>query len=397
MLSGRLVPAAHAAALTLVAIAIAVLAAAVAPDGAGAKAGRALASPAATLLPPANPRYSVGFGKYNPPGCSGIHDYSAACMRQSLAMINAGRRSEDLGPVVLPSNWQQLTVSRQLFVLTELERTARGLQADRGLSADLNDVAVAGAAAGRDPTGSVRGFGSLWAGGEPNPIAVMADWIYEDGLFADGFATENLTCSATATADCWQHRDILLHDGDAGSCGARCALGAGYSPSGYSRAAATGTDSYAEVVARSDSGAQTFTWASELARLPLCEQAGDTCTWTGSPVATAAGIVTMGGTRATAKPTLRSPSKPWFALHVSCRLSGRGQVSLSIHAAIRLFGVRAVARRARTQKELQVSGSSASGYTATGRLPAGRWTITIVYRARARGRQPISRVKLVVP
>lgn len=395
MISGRLVfraASAAAVARAIPTLAIAMLAAATLPASAAAAAARG------PILPPANPLYSLAVGRYDPHGCAGIHDFSPACMRRSLAMINAGRRGEGLGPVLLPANWQQLTVSQQLFVLTELERTARGLPADVGLSAGLNDAAVSGADRGRDPVGRASGFGSLWAGGEPNAIVVVADWMYEDGLFRDGAAPENLNCSASATAGCWQHRDILLHHGGPGSCGERCSVGAGYSPIGYSRATATGTDSYAEVVSRTAAGAQTFSWTAELPQLPLCEQAGDICTWAGSPVATPSGIVTVGAPRATVEPTSAPPSKPWFALSVDGRLAGRGELALSIRVGIRLFGVRAVARRAGSPpRPLQVRSTSAHSYMATARLPAGTWTVTIVYQARPRGRQPVSRMKLTVP
>ena len=87
-------------------------------------------SPRTGILPPDNPQYSLAVLEYLWPMCSDVRDYSAACMEPSLAMLNAGRLSEQLGPVMLPSNWPRLTVAEQLFVLTELERTARGLPAD---------------------------------------------------------------------------------------------------------------------------------------------------------------------------------------------------------------------------------------------------------------------------
>jgi hypothetical protein len=90
---------------------------------------------------PDKPQHLLAVLQYLWPSCSGAHDYSSACLETSLAMLNAGRLNEQLGPLVLPSNWQQLTVAQQLFVLTELEPTARGLPADTGLAADWDAAA----------------------------------------------------------------------------------------------------------------------------------------------------------------------------------------------------------------------------------------------------------------
>lgn len=235
------------------------------------------------LLPPQNPDYSLAAGRYLPGACAGVRDYSSACMSESIGMINAGRRSEALGPLLLPSNWTRLSVARQLFVLTDLERTARGLDPEAGLVATWSQDAQAGAMAGRDPSGP-PGAGALWAGGEPNAIIVIDDWIYEDGRFRDGFS-ENLDCTATIGWGCWMHRDILLQDG-AARCDSHCAVGAGFSPVGYRGGGALiGHESYAELLGPdARAGSLTFSWDSELIRLPACERDGDSCSWAGSPI-----------------------------------------------------------------------------------------------------------------
>lgn len=366
-------------------------------------------SPRTALLPPANPQYSLAVGEYLPISCSGVHDYGEACTRESLGMINAGRRHEGLGPVLLPSNWVRLTIAQQLFVLTELERTARGLSADSALEARWNAVAVAGAEAGHDPTGG-DGSAALWAGGEPNSIVVMADWVYEDGRFANGF-TENLSCSASDESGCWQHRDILLHHGTSGSCGSRCAVGAGYSPYGYRQAVDTGSDSYAEVFARTDDGAQTFSWAAERQLLPACEQSGNSCPWAGSPIETANGIVTVSGSGTGSGSTsgsggstsgsggVSTAARPWFSVGVSKHIIGTGHVTLRIHVGARLLGVRVLARDGVRRVRLHVRRRSRHWYRVTGRLSPGRWTVTIRYRGRRRGRvaRATSKLRLSVP
>jgi hypothetical protein len=368
-------------------IAALISASAVALLSGSARAGAAHAA----ILPPANPQYSLGTGRYNPSTCTAVTDFSSACMRASLAMINAGRQAEGLGPAVLPANWRALTVSQQLFVLTELERGARGLQIDSGLSEGLDAAAVSGADAGRDPTGS--GIAALWAGGEPNAIVVMADWIYEDGFFPDGSA-ENLNCTASTPSGCWQHRDILLHDGGSSPCGARCAVGAGYSPSGYGGAstAGTGSDSYAEVFAQHPSGAETFSWAAETAQLPPCEQNGDTCSWVGRPIATTSGIRTIG----TVLPHAPRNSRPWFTTAVSSALGGRTLI-LHIHVGIRLRRVTVLAHQGSALVAMRVRRLSPRSYAATGKLGTGTWTVRIRYwLPRAGWRRPTSAMRVTI-
>jgi len=47
------------------------------------------------------------------------------CTGYVLEAINVGRAAEGLAPLVLPTNWYRLTQGEQLFVVADLERTAR--------------------------------------------------------------------------------------------------------------------------------------------------------------------------------------------------------------------------------------------------------------------------------
>jgi hypothetical protein len=49
------------------------------------------------------------------------------CTGYVLEAINVGRAAEGLAPMVLPTNWYRLNQGEQLFVVADLERTARGL------------------------------------------------------------------------------------------------------------------------------------------------------------------------------------------------------------------------------------------------------------------------------
>lgn len=366
--------------------------------------GASARSPQAGILPPDNPQHSLAVLEYLWPMCSGAHDYSLGCLEPSLAMLNAGRLSEHLGPVLLPSNWQQLTVAEQLFVLTELERTARGLPPDTGLAADWDAAAQAGADTGQDPThggGGAGGFVAVWAGGEPNPIVVMADWIYADGLFPDG-SSQNLGCTATASTGCWSHRDIVLHDSAATACHGHCAVGAAFSATGYSGGSASRHESYAEIFGV-DNGTGSdpleFTWASERTQLPTCEQTGDSCSWSGIKVATASGIASAhGGSSLSSSAGSDRSAARTVALRLLSHVSRTGHVSLRIHTGVRLLGVSVVARSGAHRVKLRARRRSKFVFGASGRLTPGRWTLTISYR-RIGGHwlRPTTKRRLTVP
>jgi hypothetical protein len=357
------------------------------------------ASSARGVLPPDNPQNALAVLEMLWPQCTSTEDYSQSCLQGSLAMLNAGRLSEQLGPVMLPSNWSQLTVAQQLFTLTELERTARGLPADSGLAADWDAAAQAGAEAGQDPTrggSGANGFRAVWAGGEPNPIVVMADWVYADGIFPNG-DSQNLGCSSSDHARCWSHRDAVLHDTASAACASRCAMGAGFSVDGYSGGELGRRESYTEIF--SVDGANNpdpldFTWSSEQEQLPSCERgAGDSCSWTGIPVATASGIRDVhSGSRSTA-----GSAQPSFAVHLTSHVSRNGHITLLIRTGVRLLGVSAVARLGSHHVTLRVRRRNSHLYRATGTLSAGRWTVTIRYRqTRARRVRPTSKLRLTV-
>jgi hypothetical protein len=381
-------------ALTVVGALISLLAVAGIPAAAKARA------PRDGILPPANPQFSLAVLQHVWPPCNSAYDYSSACLKTSLAMLNAGRLNEQLGPAMLPSNWRQLTIAQQLFVLTELERTARGLPADTGLAADWDAAAQVGADAGQDPSSSgsgAPGFESVWAGGQPNPIVVVADWVYADGVFPNG-SSQNLGCSETTTSGCWNHRDTVLHDNAAAACDSRCAVGAAFSANGFSAGEAGRRESYAEIFGIGgghNPDPLEFTWASEEQQLPTCERASDSCSWAGIKVATAGGIKTAGDSSQASDST--GDSRPSFAVHVSSHVSRSGRVNLLIRTGVRLLGVNVVARFGARHVTLRARRRSKYVFGATGTLTAGRWTVTIRYRqTRGHGLRPISKLRLTV-
>ena len=138
------------------------------------------------------------------------------CTNAALAAINSARAAEGVGPMSLPSNWSSLTVPEQVFVASNLERVARGVPALVGMAGPLDSDAQTGANAGGDPAlaqsyGGITSSasGSIWAGGELNPLLADYDWMYGDG-YNGGAAGGNIDCTSPKASGCWGHRDIIL-------------------------------------------------------------------------------------------------------------------------------------------------------------------------------------------
>jgi hypothetical protein len=141
----------------------------------------------------------------------------AQCTAQALAAIDRARAREGVrrSVIVLPDNYQKLSVAEQTFVLTDLERTARGLKPFAALTQAFNDSARAAATARTDPSPGttvlqrmgVHSYGSVWAG-DFGPLASDYDWMYNDGYSSTG--SINIACATPREWGCWGHRDNIL-------------------------------------------------------------------------------------------------------------------------------------------------------------------------------------------
>jgi hypothetical protein len=142
------------------------------------------------------------------------------CTQFVLRALNTARASEELPTIVLPTNWYHLTPQEQIFVIVDLERTARGLPPYLGLNRQLHAAAQSAAdvdsdpglapgfSAGLDPEG-VRGMGGTLAMGYTTLEADYA-WMYEDGWGGNSSLTPNVACTFAGALGCWGHRDQLL-------------------------------------------------------------------------------------------------------------------------------------------------------------------------------------------
>lgn len=200
-----------------------------------------------------------------------VFDESQACTSYVLLALDAARRAEQVGPMILPSNWRELDPQEQLFVLADLERTARGLPPYLGLNARLSADAQHAAQRDADP-GEAPGFavgvdlqgyygiGGAWASGF-SPLVADYFWMYADGWGGSASRTYNLGCTSPSADACWAHRDELLgfdprFNPGVGLWCRNCEMGTGF-------AITDGFASFDDLIElpANNPPAMTFTWA----------------------------------------------------------------------------------------------------------------------------------------
>ncbi len=156
-----------------------------------------------------DPPQSVSPAPYYPDVCAPVGaDTSGPCLRVTLDAIDSARAAEGLRPLVLPSDFAQLTVPEQLFVAVDRERVDRGLAPFTGLSTTLDSGAQRGADASGLPPRPGRGFASVtteWIGDVDNGLDADFQWLYNDG--PDSGVPG---CSGNQTSGCWADRQIVL-------------------------------------------------------------------------------------------------------------------------------------------------------------------------------------------
>jgi hypothetical protein len=138
-----------------------------------------------------------------------------SCITLALGAINKAHAAEGIRRMILPTDYKDLTIPEQTFVVTNLERVDRGMRPFLGLTAKLNASARHAAVVRDDPTliGAIlnllgiREYASIWAG-DFGPLASDYDWMYDDGYSADG--SINIDCKQPNQSGCWGHRHAIL-------------------------------------------------------------------------------------------------------------------------------------------------------------------------------------------
>ena len=159
------------------------------------------------------------------------------------------RADEGLGPLTFDQGaFDTLSVPEQIFVVENLERTARGLAPFVAMTAQLDGAAQAAADSSSDPWfpqsltggGPVLAGGGIWAGGWSSALAANYEWMYQDGWGGSSLSTLNINCTSPTAGGCWGHRDVILA-GYAGCTPPGTAptlvMGAGANPTAFQRLA----------------------------------------------------------------------------------------------------------------------------------------------------------------
>ncbi len=168
-------------------------------------------APAPAAVP--NPRADIPLGPL-PVACEGAPS-GGACERAAVAALDRARRALGLRPYRLPAGFISMPAPHQWLILANLDRAAYALPLIGGTATVLDRVARLGAVerADPDPWPLLRalsgqreiGFGSNWAGGQPNALVAYFGWMYDDG-----YGSDNVDCGSPADAGCWGHRRNIL-------------------------------------------------------------------------------------------------------------------------------------------------------------------------------------------
>ncbi|HUD68638.1 MAG TPA: hypothetical protein VMQ40_00200, partial [Acidimicrobiales bacterium] len=265
------------AVVTLVGVLVGLLASPAASNGIlpGANPGRNITPDPNFVAPGSCTHSSSGWRCTNPCVLSSLSfpSYTNAprCTAFVLRAINGARRREGVAPMTLPRDFKRLSVPEQLFVLADLERTARGLPPYLGLNLALTREAQHSANLGGDPSlapgfavgvdkQGYDGMGGTWSSGF-SPLIADYFWMYDDGWGGSAARTFNSACSSAGASACWAHRDQLLgydprfNPGVGLHCRS-CEMGTGFSLAGSSSSFVD----LIELPARTPP-AMTFTWA----------------------------------------------------------------------------------------------------------------------------------------
>ena len=144
-----------------------------------------------------------------------VSNFRLTNVGQVLRAIDAARHAEEgLGPLRFDvTRFERLSVPEQVFVITNLERTTRGLYPAVALTTRLDVIAGAAARRDHDPTDAAQGYSSIWSSAPASlgQSAFFADfgWMYDDGP-PPQYIFRNIDCARTGESGCWGHRDNIL-------------------------------------------------------------------------------------------------------------------------------------------------------------------------------------------
>ena len=160
-----------------------------------------------------NPPRNIELGRL-PASCNS-DGRGSVCEHAAMHALNHARETLHLGAYRVPSRFTRMPASHQWLILANIDRAAYHLPPISGIASALNAIALAGAQQRMDPNpwsllqslpGQMEiGFGSNWAGGQPNGLVAYFGWMYDDG-----YGGENVDCPTATSAGCWGHRQNIL-------------------------------------------------------------------------------------------------------------------------------------------------------------------------------------------
>jgi len=191
-------------------------------------------------------------------------NFRLANVNKVLSSIDAARATQEgLPPLMFDAaRFARLSVSEQIFVISNLERTTRGLYPAMAMLTRLDNIASAAARRDQDPTDNGKGYSSIWSSAPTSlgQFAFFADfgWMYDDGP-PPQYIFRNVDCARVGQSGCWGHRDNILSNPLHGwtGCPSELVTGTGFAlrtPDGPSLA------QIFEVVCSNRAAGTSFTW-----------------------------------------------------------------------------------------------------------------------------------------
>ena len=166
-----------------------------------------------TAIVPTDPSANIPIRWSAAPAACSAAPAGVSCETFALHELDAARASVGLPPYAVPASFLSASATEQVFILTNLDRGAYGMQPIAALNRSLDAAAAAGAAEGSDPQAPAAflsnvtdgGWSANWAGGYPNILFAYYSWMYDDG-----YGSGNLDCTSPSSEGCWGHRRDIL-------------------------------------------------------------------------------------------------------------------------------------------------------------------------------------------
>jgi hypothetical protein len=200
-------------------------------------------------------------------------NFRLVSLNKVLVSIDAARATQEgLAPLRFNvARFNRLSVAEQVFVMSNLERTTRGLYPAMAMVKRLDSIAALAASGDQDPSDSARGFSSIWSSAPSSlgQFALFADfgWMYDDGP-PPQYIFRNVDCTRARQSGCWGHRDNILSDPLKGWSGCPSELVTGTGFASHTKYGPSLTQIF-EVACTSHVPASAFTWRHAVAVLGI--------------------------------------------------------------------------------------------------------------------------------